>query len=377
MSLHSHPVFSGFVARCLMLAVSLSAMAELMAETEKDDEPEADAAEEIEAPRIYRTREEQREAGLQTEITPWLTLSGLLEGEIETERFIPRDRGPALKARSDSATLQVGFLVDLFGLAEGEAVVEYDSDPDKFFSEEAFVTFEYEPWELSLGKQFTPLGLYFGRFVTGPMLEFGETSARKSALLTYGPNDDFDLTIATYQGRSSELGEDDEWDWAIGFEAWPSDRFSFGLSYQSDLSDADERLLEDDHYIKRVPVASAYLLGITDEFEFSLEIVAALDDFRELEKELDRPLAWNAEVAYFFPDQDLDLIIRLEKSRELDEEPEFRYGAAIIWYLDRRIILTMEYLRGQFETDSFAIEKKEEIAIRHVNTMSAKLTVEF
>ncbi|MEW8586678.1 MAG: LbtU family siderophore porin, partial [Candidatus Thiodiazotropha sp.] len=306
-----------------------------------------------------------------------LTLSGLLEGEIETERFIPRDRGPALKARSDSATLQVGFLVDLFGLAEGEAVVEYDSDPDKFISEEAFVTFEYEPWDLSLGKQFTPLGLYFGRFVTGPMLEFGETSARKSALLTYGPNDDFDLTIAAYQGRSSELGEDDEWDWAIGFEAWPSDRFSFGLSYQSDLSDADERLLEDDHYIKRVPVASAYLLGITDEFEFSLEIVAALDDFRELEKELDRPLAWNAEVAYFFPDQDLDLIIRLEKSRELDEEPEFRYGAAIIWYLDRRIILTMEYLRGQFETDSFAIEKKEEIAIRHVNTMSAKLTVEF
>ncbi|MEW8469429.1 MAG: hypothetical protein AB2637_12930, partial [Candidatus Thiodiazotropha sp.] len=253
----------------------------------------------------------------------------------------------------------------------------YDSDPDKFISEEAFVTFEYEPWDLSLGKQFTPLGLYFGRFVTGPMLEFGETSARKSALLTYGPSDDFDLTIAAYQGRSSELGEDDEWDWAIGFEAWPSDRFSFGLSYQSDLSDADERLLEDDHYIKRVPAASAYLLGITDAFEFSFEVVAALDDFRELDKEMNRPLAWNVEVAYFFPDQDLDLIIRLEKSRELDEEPEFRYGAAIIWYMDRRIILTMEYLRGQFERDSFAIEKEDEIAIQHVNTMSAKLTVEF
>ncbi|MEW8469430.1 MAG: hypothetical protein AB2637_12935, partial [Candidatus Thiodiazotropha sp.] len=119
MSLYSQPVFSGFVARCLMLAVLLSAMAEVVAETERDEEPEADAAEDVEAPRIYRTREEQREAGLQTEITPWLTLSGLLEGEIETERFIPQDRGPALKARSDSATLQLGLLVDLFGLAEG------------------------------------------------------------------------------------------------------------------------------------------------------------------------------------------------------------------------------------------------------------------
>ncbi|MES9992672.1 MAG: LbtU family siderophore porin [Candidatus Thiodiazotropha sp.] len=353
----------------LLLVVPCALVAEEMLAEE--------SAETDEAQRIYRTREEQREAGLQTEITPWLTLSGLFEGEIETERFIPRDRDPALKARADSATLQLGVLLDLFGLAEGEVVVEYDSDADKFISEEAFVTFEYEPWDLSLGKQFTPLGLYFGRFVTGPMLEFAETSARKTLFLTYGPSDDFDLTIAAYQGRSSELGEDDEWDWAIGFEAWPSDKLSFGVSYQSDLSDADERLLEDDHYTKQVAVASAYLLGITDAFEFSFEVVAALDSFQELEKELDRPMAWNAEAAYFFPDQDIELVIRLEKSRELEDEPELRYGAAIIWYLDKRIVLTTEYLHGQFETDSFAIEKEDEITIQHVNTMSAKLTVEF
>ncbi|MEW8507735.1 MAG: LbtU family siderophore porin [Candidatus Thiodiazotropha sp.] len=362
---------------CLLGAVSCYLAAEEMTETEPQRESAEMLAEPDVTQRIYRTREEQREAGLETEITPWLTVTGLLEGEIETERFIPRDRGPALKARDDSATIQLGLLVNLFGLAEGEAVVEYDSDPDKFISEEAFVTFEYEPWELSLGKQFTPLGLYFGRFVTGPMLEFAETSARKTAFLTYGPSDDFDLTLAAYQGRSSELGGDDEWDWAIGFEAWPSEQFSFGLSYQSDLSDSDERLLEDDHYINRVPVASAFLLAITDSFEFSLEVVAALDDFQELEKELNRPVAWNAEVAYFFPDYDFDLIVRLDKSQELEEQPELRYGAAIIWYLDRRIILTMEYLHGQFEAESFAMEREDEIDIQHVNTMSAKLTVEF
>jgi hypothetical protein len=360
----------------MVLACSLAAE-EINEITSQGELAEA-SAESEQVQRIYRTREEQREAGLQTAITPWLTVSGLLEGEIQTDRFIPYDRGPVLKARDDNATLQLGLLVDLFGLAEAEAVVEYDSEPDKFFSEEAFITFEYEPMELSVGKLFTPLGLYFSGFVTGPMLEFGETSARRVVSLTYGPSDDFDLTMTAYRGRVNELGEDEQWDWAVGFEAWSSDALSFGLSYQSDLADADERLLDDDHSIKRVPVASGYLLGITDAFEFSLEIVAALDDFRELEKELNRPVAWNAEVVYFFPEFDIDLALRIEQSRELEDEPEHRYGAAITWHLDKRANLTVEYLRAQYDTDSFAINRDEdEISIQHVNTMSAKVSIVF
>ncbi|MES9946739.1 MAG: LbtU family siderophore porin [Candidatus Thiodiazotropha sp.] len=380
MPLRSQKVLLSLVTHtlCLLLAVSPTLAAQEMSEPEQDEELTADAVEESGPTRIYRTREEQREAGLETEITPWLTLSGLLEGEVLTDRFIPQDRDGAIKARERNATLQFGLTVDLFGLAEGEMVVEYDSDPDKFFSEEAFITFEYEPMELSLGKQFTPLGLYFSRFITGPMLEFGETSARQAVLLTYGPSDEFDLTLAAYRGRVSEVGEDEEWDWAIGFEAWSSDHFSFGLSYQSDLADSDERVLEDDHSIKRVPAISAYLLGITDSFEFSFEIVAALDDFRELDKEINRPMAWNAEVAYFFPSSDFDLALRIESSTELEDEPEYRYGAAITWYMDRRVNLSLEYLRGQFNTESFAIERNEdEVLIQHVNTMSAKISILF
>jgi hypothetical protein len=361
-----------------MLTLSHSLVAEEITEPETEVELTEESAETDDAQRIYRTSEEQREAGLQTEITPWLTVSGLLEGEIQTDRFIPRDRGPVRKGRDDNATLQLGLIVDLFGLAEAEGVVEYDSEPDKFFSEEAFITFEYEPMELSLGKQFTPLGLYFSGFVTGPMLEFGETSARRVVSLTYGPSDDFDLTMTAYRGRVSELGEGEEWDWAVGFEAWPSDVFSFGFSYQSDLADSDDQLLDDDHTIKRVPVASGYLLAITDAFELSLEAVAALDDFREIEKELNRPVAWNAEVVYFFPEFDIDLAIRIEQSRELEDKPEHRYGAAITWYLDKQANLIVEYLRAQYDTDSFAIERDEdEIAIQHVNTMSAKVSIVF
>lgn len=365
MSQHSPMIEKGWIGLCLMLVM-----------------PTTPAAEELlvsgyENPRIYRTREEQREAGLHREITPWLSLSGLLEGEIQSNRFIPRNGESAIKTRERNATLQLGLNVDLFDMAEVEAVVEYDTETDKFLSEEAFITFEYEQIDLSLGKQFTPLGLYFSRFVTGPMLEFAETSARNSGLLTYGPSDQFDLTVAAYRGRSSEQGEGEVWDWAVGFEAWPSDAFSFGLSYQSDLSDSDARLLDDNHYIRRVPAVSAYLLGIIDGFELSFEVVAALDEFQELEEDWNKPMAWNAEAAHYIPSADIDLAIRIEESRELKEEPELRYGAAVTWYPGRQVSLTMEYLRGRYDTGAFVIEREEEVPIEHVNTMSAKLTMEF
>ena len=85
----------------------------------------------------------------------------------------------------------------------------------------------------------------------------------------------------------------------------------------------------------------------------------ALDDFDELEKALNRPLSWIAEVVCFFPDSDVDLAFRMERSRELEDEPETRYGVALTWYMHKHIILTMEYLHGQFDTDTFAMEKED------------------
>jgi hypothetical protein len=89
-------------------------------------------------------------------------------------------------------------------------------------------------------------------------------------------------------------------------------------------------------------------------------------------------VAWNAEVVYFFPEFDIDLALRIEQSRELEDEPEHRYSAAITWYLDKRANLAVEYLRAQSDTDSFAIDRNDdEISIQHVNTMSAKVSIIF
>ncbi|MCU7848162.1 MAG: hypothetical protein KZQ89_09190 [Candidatus Thiodiazotropha sp. (ex Lucinoma kastoroae)] len=53
------------------------------------------------------------------------------------------------------------------------------------------------------------------------------------------------------------------------------------MSYQSDLADSDERLFEeeDDRYVDRVSGISGYLLLVSQQFEFSFELVAATDFF--------------------------------------------------------------------------------------------------
>ncbi len=146
------------------------------------------------AMRLYRSREEQREAGLQTDITDWLTVSGLAEAELTYDRFaIERGRDDA-SGRDEAITLQLGALIDLFTWVEAEVILEYESDTGQSFVEEAFITLEQDPWELSIGRQYTPFGVFLSDFVTGPLIEFGETRSNEAVLLSYGPSDALDLS---------------------------------------------------------------------------------------------------------------------------------------------------------------------------------------
>jgi hypothetical protein len=87
---------------------------------------------------IYRTREQQREGGLKRELTPWLTVSGLMEGEVLYEDFDARNGKADDTGRDDSASLQLGLIADLLAFASAEAIFEYDTDKDKVQADEAF-----------------------------------------------------------------------------------------------------------------------------------------------------------------------------------------------------------------------------------------------
>lgn len=328
--------------------------------------------------RLYRTREEQRDAGLKRALTPWLTLSGLAEIELADEDFDARGSESDDSARESSASLQLGFLLTPLPVLQLELIAEYDSERDRVLADEAFVSLERHPWELSLGRQYTPFGVYFSNFASGPLLEFGETQAKTAATLAWGPNDDLDILFTLYNGRSRKLGgKSPEWNWAIAAETWLSDNWALGMSFQSDLSDADTRLLEevDDRYTRRVAGAGVYLLWVSQRFEISAEALGATDSFDALAADRNRPWAWNLEVAHFIPDSNFELAFRIEGSEELEDAPRYQFGSALTWRAQKHTSLTLEYLHGEFSGALFTNENDQ--PYDHVDRIGALLSVEF
>ncbi len=339
-------------------------------------EPRMHGPAEFEVAPRYRTREEAREAGLERELTDWLTLSTLFETEIAHTRKVDEE-GVSDGVNEETLTFQLGMSLDLSETVSVEFVTEYDSDENRFLTEEAFLALEYEPWELTLGKRYTPFGSYFSRFVSGPMVEFGETQADKSVSLSYGPGDKLDVTLMFYQGRATEYGgNENDWNWSLGLESWPTDSLSFGLSYQADLADSDEGLLAElgHRYRERVAGASAYLLFVRNEYEFSIEFLQTLSSFRELASDRDRPFAWNTEVSRYFTGSEIEIAFRLEGSRELMEMPTQRYGVALTHYATPRAYFTIEYLHARFS--KHAVFPEEDDRLDHSGQFAAKLTIE-
>ncbi len=339
--------------------------------------PVEQALEESPTPRLYRTREEQREAGLQRPITPWLKVSGLAEFETLYQDFDPEEGVSDDTGRDQSVTLQLGLIATPWEFATAELLLEYDSDEDRVTADEAVLSLEAGDWELALGKQYLPFGVYFSNFVSGPLLEFGETQASEVATLAYGPSDDLEMSLSLYRGRARSADNNaGGWDWGLATEFWFNDAWSLGASYQSDLADADSRLLEDanDRYSRRVSGVSAYVLWAGEAFEMTLEGLAATGSFRELDSDRDRPRAWNAELAYV-KNAHFEIALRVEGSRELEDEPEYQFGPAVTWRMGRHASLTLEYLRGEFSGELATNEEDE--PYDHVDRVGAMLSAAF
>ena len=360
------------------LRVAADAPAPALAGAEIAADPGGTTIDEPEAIRIYKTPAERREAGLRTEIAPWLTVYGLAEAELYYDDFEVERGRDSDSGRDDVVTLQLGLVVDLFELADAEAILEYATDTDKVIADEAFITFEHSAWALALGKQYTPFGVYFSNFASDPIIEFGETRSNEVAKLSLTPAGASQLSLALYRGRAKKRHEDgDDWNWVGAAEIEISEDWSVGLSYQSDLADAGSRPLQDDgnRYARRVPGISGYFLWADEAFAASFEIVAATRSYAELDRDRNQPSAWNAEVVRFLPSMDLELAVRFEGSHELEDAPEYQYGAALIWSPRRYASLTLEYLHGEFKK-GLATSAEDE-PYTHVDHVGAKLSIEF
>lgn len=326
--------------------------------------------------RLYRTPAEQREAGLQHPLGPWLTASGLAEFDWDAKRIsysrnLPRDWN-----RERSANLQLGFTATPWEPLTGELVLEYDTDDDRLQLDEATAGIEMDAIELVAGKQYSPFGVYFNHFASDALLEFAET--RDTGLtLSYDFDERFDVSFLVYHGRARDQDHDGaRLDWALAMEAAFNDVLTFGVSYQADLADADSRLLVDtnDRYQRQVAGLGGFLLWTSGHFEISAEALGALRTFQELESDRNRPWAWNLEFAHYLHPK-LDWALRLEGSNELEDAPELRYGAALSLRLGKQASLTLDYLRGRYRNDFVRDDGNN--AYAHEDRLAAKLSIAF
>jgi hypothetical protein len=312
--------------------------------------PASEEAEREQA-RFYVTPEDRREGGVGFQLTDWLQVSGLLEFEQVYRRDDRVGNAGFAESRETVSTLQLGATLTPVRGVKAELVLEYDDEErDTLRYDEAIVAIEAGDFELAAGMLYAPFGVYFSHFFTDPALQFGETRDT-GVTLSYAPDHGLDVSLFAIRGRARNRSADRQpWDWGVSFEISPSRYGLFGAGYLSDLADSDARFLEDadDRYRRRVAAWNAYAILGTGAFEFAAELVQALDSYRELETDRDKPSAWNLELAWF-PEGNIEWALRLEESSELADAPRRRAGVAIAWRATRNVSLTLEYLRGVYK----------------------------
>ena len=332
---------------------------------------------------IYRSPDERREAGLGREINNWLSLSGL----VEVEKTSSKSQFDGFEVKDNPrpvASFQLGFDLSFTDWLSAELILdsEYDfeakSSENEFHTEweEAFAEVSLGNLDIKFGKQYFPFGEYYSYFITGPILEFGETRGN-GVIIDYSINDHVEISGYFFESNIDRQSNEEEFDWGASIETVSGDEsIRFGLSYLSDLSESDAEFLADfdREYDNRVSSWGAYILFGFDQFELTAETVHATQEFVELDSTENKPKAYNFELAYF-PIPEFLIAARYEINDEFEEEPENQYGISMTWAPNNNINLSAEYLHGSYKNNLIFDDDDNELRSR--NIFSLQLSMEF
>lgn len=325
--------------------------------------------------RRFTTREEQRDEALKHEITDWLAVSGLVELEFLRTQFNTAESSSQVYKSESGRSFESVLDITPLPWLKSELVWEYDFKTNRDKLDEAIVAFALSDFELELGRLYPPFGEFYSHFVSGPLLEFGETRGT-GAVLSYAPGDWLDVSAVVFRGKAEKLGSGGRSvDWGLAMEAAPLEMVTLGVSYFSDLAESDENLLADTgrRYQRRVAGMNAYAQVVYEWGDLTAEWVRALSSFRELESDRNKPQAWNTELAVYLTD-DLGLALRLEGSEELEDAPHRQGGVALTWRFWNKFFLTGEVLRGTFKR-GLAEDAKERELLR-VNQIGVQISMD-
>jgi hypothetical protein len=318
---------------------------------------------------IYRSPEERREAGLGTQLTEWLSFSGLAEFGAEYQSNIFQGGISNADSHETWGFVQLGFEITLSEQISAELLLI--SDLESYVElDEGLVNFATETWSISAGRQYVPFGQYYSHFIIDPLLTFSLTRATALSFY-YAFEDVLNLSLYVFDGGDGTL----DWGLGLGFSSI-DEMLTVGIGYLSDLTRANKSSFEDFDAVhqNRVAGLNANVLVAMDSLAITAEFVKALRSFEDIEGNWNAPLAWNVELAWFSRPF-LVLAARMEGSDGLRSEPARQYGLTATWRIQKRFTLTADYLFGEFTGGLVFDENDNELDSRH--QVVVQLSMEF
>ena len=308
------------------------------------------------------------------EITNWLFLAATVEFEQGQERQTASDRTKT-KNNEFSKSLDVELLFKASVNLRSEIALEFDDENGHFLIDEAIVILELDKTEIELGKTTLPFGEYSSKFINDSPINFAERKT-KGVIITHDLKDDTELSFFAYKNDTTKFHTShNAITWGLTSSFTPSESLNFGIGYTSDLNDSEGIEVDaDNNTEKRVDGISAFSLHKFSDFEFSTELTSALDDFQELEKDRNRPIAWNLELAHKLSNN-FDWALRFAGSRELKDEPFRQYGISGSWQINKKMTLSLEYLENNFIND--LAENIQERPLKKSKEIAAQLSISF
>lgn len=327
--------------------------------------------------RIYRSPEERRDAGLGKQITEWLRFGGVVELEKEWKKNVIKGKDNTQNPDTELA-IELGFEVDYHDWLEAEVLFAIEDNGRRHYQEldEGLVGVNLGEWGIKLGRLYVPFGVYYSHFVSGPLLEFGQTRG-DAVLVDYTFFDSVEIAAYIFDSKVDRRENHNEVDWGVSLEFVSDDEsIRVGAGYISDLSESQEEILLDfnNNFLRRVPAWNAYALIGLSSFEVTAEILRAAHTFRELPKNANQPFAYNLELAYF-PIQSVQIATRVEHSEELMDEPKWQYGVSGTWAPWPNLTVSADYLYGRYKK-GFVFDDFENRQLSHHFTV-LQLTLSF
>jgi len=327
---------------------------------------------------LYHTLAEKKAAGLSSKIADRITLSGLLEIELDADN-IKFDGGDSTSS-SDLvlATAQLGFGIMFTEEVRSNIILLYEEGSDGIEVDEAAIDIDYAPLFGRIGRIYIPFGVFNSHFINSPMTqELGET--RETAMLIGYGHDLFSVSAYLFNGDAQKVGEESQLrDFGASLVLTPTEGLALGCSYLSDLADSDAELLSE--YQNRVAGWSAFATYSRDAFGVSIEVLGATKVFSDADLDADgngqgdQPLVWNLELSWA-PQENLELAVRFEGSEEFAGFPERQYGIGLSWGYWESTTLSLEYLRGEYDSNFGRNEDDNLMETRDL--VSALLAFEF